>query len=96
MRPAVTLLSAWLAQFATDQNIDPALLGSRSDIEELLRGESDSRLQEGWRHEEVGEQVDNLLKGKSSLSFENGRLVIESRGTLRVKRTNCIITTRII
>jgi len=26
--------------------------------------------------------VDNLLKGKSSLSFENGRLVIESRGTL--------------
>ena len=82
MRPAVTLLSAWLAQFATDQNIDPALLGSRSDIEELLRGESDSRLQVGWRHEEVGEQVDNLLKGKSSLSFENGRLVIESRGTL--------------
>ena len=82
MRPAVTLLSAWLAQFATDQNIDPALLGSRSDIEELLRGESDSRLQVGWRHEEVGEQVDNLLQGKSSLSFENGRLVIESRGTL--------------
>ena len=82
MRPAVTLLSAWLSQFATDQNIDPALLGSRSDIEELLRGESDSRLQVGWRHEEVGEQVDNLLKGKSSLSFENGRLVIESRGTL--------------
>ena len=82
MRPAVTLLSAWLSQFATDQNIDPALLGSRSDIEELLRGESESRLQVGWRHEEVGEQVDNLLKGKSSLSFENGRLVIESRGTL--------------
>ena len=82
MRPAVTLLSAWLSQFATDQNIDPALLGSRSDIEELLRGESDSRLQVGWRHEEVGEQVDNLLKGKSSLSFENGRLMIESRGTL--------------
>ncbi|MEC7152596.1 MAG: HRDC domain-containing protein, partial [Actinomycetota bacterium] len=81
MRPAITLLSAWLAQFATDQNIDPALLGSRSDIEELLRGESDSRLQVGWRHEEVGEQVDNLLQGKSSLSFENGRLVIESRGT---------------
>ena len=82
MRPAVTLLSAWLAQFATDMNIDPALLGSRSDIEDLLRGESNSRLQEGWRHEEVGEQVDNLLQGKCSLSFNNGRLVIEERGTL--------------
>ena len=82
MRPAVTLLSAWLAQFATDMNIDPALLGSRSDIEDLLRGENNSRLQEGWRHEEVGEQVDNLLQGKCSLSFNNGRLVIEERGTL--------------
>ncbi|MBC95857.1 hypothetical protein CL649_03200 [bacterium] len=82
MRPAITLLSAWLAQFATDKDIDPALLGSRSDIEELLRGESNSRLQKGWRHEEIGEQVDNLLKGKCSLAFENGRLVIENRGTL--------------
>ena len=82
MRPAVTLLSAWLAQFATDMNIDPALLGNRSDIEDLLRGENNSRLQEGWRHEEVGEQVDNLLQGKCSLSFNNGRLVIEERGTL--------------
>ena len=82
MRPAVTLLSAWLAQFATDKNIDPALLGSRSDIEDLLRGESTCRLKEGWRHQEIGEQVDNLLQGKCSLSFDDGRLIIESRGTL--------------
>ena len=82
MRPAVTLLSAWLSQFATDKNIDPALLGSRSDIEELLRGETKSRLQDGWRQEEIGEQIDNLLKGKCSLSFNDGRLVIENRGTV--------------
>jgi len=81
MRPAVTLLSAWLSQFATDKKIDPALLGSRSDIEELLRGENRSKLQTGWRRDQIGEQINDLLDGRSSLSFEDGRLVIENRGT---------------
>ena len=81
LRPAVTLLSAWLTQIAADKNIDPALLGSRSDIEELLRGESDCKLRQGWRQQEVGEQIDNLLNGKSSLAFDDGRLVIDKRGT---------------
>ena len=79
LRPAVTLLSAWLTQIAADKNIDPALLGSRSDIEELLRGESDCKLRQGWRQQEVGEQIDNLLNGKSSLAFDDGRLVIDKR-----------------
>ena len=81
LRPAVTLLSAWLTQIAADKNIDPALLGSRSDIEELLRGEGDCKLRQGWRQQEVGEQIDNLLNGKSSLAFDDGRLVIDKRGT---------------
>lgn len=81
MRPAVTLLSAWLSQFATDKSIDPAFLGSRSDIEELLRGENKSKLQTGWRRDQIGEQINDLLDGKSSLFFDDGRLVIESRGT---------------
>ena len=81
LRPAVTLLSAWLTQIAADKNIDPALLGSRSDIEDLLRGESDCKLRQGWRQQEVGEQIDNLLNGKSSLAFDDGRLVIDKRGT---------------
>ena len=82
LRPAVTLLSAWLTQIAADKNIDPALLGSRSDIEELLRGEGDCKLRQGWRQQEVGEQIDNLLNGKSSLAFDDGRLVIDKRGTI--------------
>ena len=81
LRPAVTLLSAWLTQIAADKNIDPSLLGSSSDIEELLRGESDCKLRQGWRQQEVGEQIDNLLNGKSSLAFDDGRLVIDKRGT---------------
>jgi hypothetical protein len=47
----VTLVSAWLSQHAQDIEIDPALLGTRADIEALLRGDSDARLSVGWRAE---------------------------------------------
>ncbi len=81
LRPAVTLLSAWLSQFAKDNDIDPSLLGTRSDIEDLLRGVENPRLAEGWRHNEVGEPIRNLLEGKSALAFSNGRLLLEERAT---------------
>ena len=47
LRPAVALISIWLAQFAKDSDLDPALLGTRADIETLLRGDGQSRLSEG-------------------------------------------------
>ena len=81
LRPAITLLSAWLSQYASDNDLDPALLGTRSDIEELLRGDSNPRLGEGWRHKEVGEPISNLLNGKAALAFSNGRLLLEKRIT---------------
>ena len=79
LRPAVTLLSAWLSQYASDNDIDPALLGTRSDIEELLRGDENPRLAEGWRHEEVGNPISQLLNGKATLAFSDGRLILEER-----------------
>ena len=79
LRPAVTLLSAWLSQYASDNDIDPALLGTRSDIEELLRGDENSRLAEGWRHAEVGSPITQLLNGKATLAFSDGRLILEDR-----------------
>ena len=79
LRPAVTLLSAWLSQYASDNDIDPALLGTRSDIEELLRGDENPRLAEGWRHAEVGSPITQLLNGKATLAFSDGRLILEDR-----------------
>ena len=81
LRPAVTLLSAWLSQYASDNEIDPALLGTRSDIEGLLRGDENPRLAEGWRHAEVGSPITQLLNGKATLAFSNGRLILEERIT---------------
>jgi len=79
LRPAVTLISAWLSQFAKDSDLDPALLGTRSDIESLLRGDHQSRLSQGWRQEYVGAPIRKLLDGSSSLAFVNGRLQLEDR-----------------
>ena len=48
-RPAVTLATAWIAQVARDNELDPALLATRADVEAFLRGDDDPRLAQGWR-----------------------------------------------
>ena len=79
IRPAVTLVSAWLTQHAQDIDIDPALLGTRADIEALLRGDNDARLATGWRAEHVGDPIRRLVNGQAALAFEDGRLLLEDR-----------------
>lgn len=79
LRPAVTLIAAWMAQFADDMDLDPAMIGSRSEIEEFVRG-GESRLLHGWRHELVGESISALLAGQAAVAFDgNGRVVVEQR-----------------
>ena len=55
-------------------------MGTRSDIEALVRGDEDARMSTGWRHQVVGGQVGDLLSGRASLAFDGrGGLVLESR-----------------
>jgi len=80
LRPAITLVSAFVGQLANDFDIDPSLLGTRADIDALLRGDDTSRLATGWRADLVGETVKRLVAGEIALAFEAGRgLVVESR-----------------
>jgi ribonuclease D len=80
LRPAITLLTAWLGQLAHDLDLDPTLLATRSDLAALLNEEPDARLARGWRSELVGEPVRRMVLGEVSLAFEKGRgLVIEPR-----------------
>lgn len=79
LRPAVTLIAAWLSQYAEDHELDPALLGSRSDIEEFVRG-GESRLSSGWRHDMAGAAIESLLAGDAAVAFDgDGRVVVERR-----------------
>jgi ribonuclease D len=80
LRPAVTLVSAWISQLARDLEIDTALLATRSDLEALLRGDEDARLAVGWRAEIVGEPIRKLVSGEAALAFAGqGQLVLEER-----------------
>jgi len=78
LAPAVTVLGAWLAQRASELDLDPALLATRAELSQLLQGEP-SRLGEGWRAELVGEPLKKLLAGEMSLVLVEGGRRIELR-----------------
>lgn len=75
LRPAITLISAWVGQLARDERIDNALLATRSDIVALLRDDEDARLATGWRAEILGDGIKQLVSGQAGLTFDpQGRL----------------------
>lgn len=70
LRPAVTLISAWVGQLARDERIDTALLATRADIVALLRDDEDARLASGWRAELIGDGIRDLVSGRAALTFD--------------------------
>lgn len=76
LRPAVTLVTAWLAQRAKDLRLDPATLGTRADVEAFLARRPDARLGLGWRAGVVGDFIESLVNGSSAVAFEQGRGLI--------------------
>ncbi len=89
LRPAVTLVAAWVAQLARELRLDPALLAARADIEALVRGDDDARLSHGWRADIAGEPIRALMSGGAALAFDgNGGLVLEERSRRPVSRTS--------
>ena len=82
LRAAVTLVSAWVSQVAKDEELDAALLATRSDIIDFLRGSEDARLSAGWRSELIGSRIQDLVSGRASVAFDrHGGLVLEPRFT---------------
>lgn len=80
LRPVVTLVTTWIAQLARNQRLDPALLATRADVENLLKGEDDCRLSRGWRQEMVGKPIAQLVSGDAAVAFDgDGNLVLEAR-----------------
>ncbi|MDP9071005.1 MAG: HRDC domain-containing protein [Actinomycetota bacterium] len=79
LRPAVALVSAWVAHLAAALDVDLALLATRADLQSFLRGDPGARLATGWRHELVGEPIRQLVDGRAAVALENARLVLEAR-----------------
>lgn len=77
LRPAITLISAWVGQLARDERIDNGLLATRADIVAFLREDDDARLSSGWRAEMLGDGIRRLVSGRAGLTFDpSGRLTL--------------------
>jgi ribonuclease D len=70
LRPAATLISAWISEVAAREKIEVAMLGTRSDIIDFLRGNPDARLRHGWRAQLVGSDLGDLVSGVAGIAFD--------------------------
>ena len=78
LAPAVTVIGAWLAQRASELDLDPAVLATRADLTQLLHG-APSRLATGWRAELVGAPIQRLLAGEATIVLRDGGRRVELR-----------------
>ncbi len=70
LRPAATLISAWISEVAARERIETAILGTRADIIDFLRGSPGARLRHGWRSELVGRDLVDLVAGSAGIAFD--------------------------
>jgi ribonuclease D len=68
----VDLLSAALRLIADEHQLSPMAIGSRKDLEKLVRGASDSDLLSGWRHSVAGQRLVAVMAGERSVVVRNG------------------------
>jgi ribonuclease D len=57
-------------------NLNPAVLASRKQLEQLVQGDTDISLLQGWRKKFVGETLLRFLSGDLHLSVSDGKLVV--------------------
>ena len=70
LKPAVNLMTAWISELARIHRVDATLLGTRADVDALLRKDDSCRLVTGWRRTIVGEDLQDILDGRAGLSFD--------------------------
>ena len=70
----VDALTALLKQQAALHKINPASIAARKQLEELVSGERDIPLLQGWRMHHGGQILLDFLEGKTTLSVRNDKL----------------------
>jgi ribonuclease D len=71
----VDVMMALVRLSGEENNLNPAVLVSRKQLEKLVSGETDIDVMKGWRKKFVGEQLARFLSGDLNLSVNDGRLV---------------------
>lgn len=73
---AIDALTAFVSLRASELNINPSLLANRKLLEDCARTGDSSAIQ-GWRRPLLCTELDNLMQGRTKLSFKNGQVVCE-------------------
>jgi ribonuclease D len=63
---------------ADENSLNPIILATRKDLEQLLFGDEDCLLLHGWRHNMAGRELQGLLQGSYSLNLSPQTLVISA------------------
>ena len=74
----ISLCLTWLAQRASDEDLDMTVLGTREDVTHLVLGQS-SRLGSGWRATLVGDELASIIDGTAALRVKGTRLELLDR-----------------
>ena len=74
----VSLCQAWLAQRATEEDLDASVLGTRDDVTSLALGQP-SRLSSGWRDALVGHELRAIIDGRAALRVDGTELELVHR-----------------
>jgi ribonuclease D len=70
------LLMAVVRLRAAQNTLNPAVLASRKDLEQLMDHMEDSKLLQGWRKKMAGEELAAVLRGEVSLTVAGGALLV--------------------
>jgi len=76
---ALDALTAVARLYANDLQINASILAPRKSLEDLLRGDRDTTVTQGWRGKLVGSALCDVLDGKSGLTFVDGELTLHSQ-----------------
>jgi len=74
----VDIMMAVVRLSGAENELNPAVLASRKQLEQLATGNADIDTLHGWRRQLVGERLQSLLDGNLSVSVVDGRVRIES------------------
>lgn len=72
-------LLLYLKLLAYRNQISPATLANRKEIERLVRGERDLTIFRGWRGHVAGQPLLDMLEGNTVIHIQNGALEVEHK-----------------
>ena len=73
----VDVMMALVRLSGEQNNLNPAVLATRKQLEKLVLGDQDAAVVQGWRKKFVGEQLLAFLGGDLKLCIRDGRLAVD-------------------